>query len=83
MIEGKDRARFERVRRERESRDRAIRIRKQYVERRDYSGSELISNIPVASRDVGRSAGLRSWVERVPALETGVWNSWYPGSRGK
>jgi len=58
MIEGKDRARFERVRRERESRDRAIRIRKRYVEREDYSGSELISNIPAASRDVGRSAGL-------------------------
>ena len=57
MIEEKDRARFERERRERESRDQAIRIRKRYVERRDYSGSELISNIPAASRDVERSAG--------------------------
>ncbi len=57
MIEEKNRARFERVRRERESRDQAIRIRKRYVERRDYSGSELISNIPAASRDVERSAG--------------------------
>ncbi len=56
MIEEKDRARFERERRERESRDQAIRIRKRYVERRDYSGSELISNIPAASRDVRRSA---------------------------
>ena len=60
MIEEKNRARFERVRRERESRDRAIRLRKRYVERTDYSGSELISNIPSASRDVGRSAGLGS-----------------------
>ncbi len=57
MIEEKNRARFERVRRERESRDRAIRVRKRYVERADYSGSELISNIPAASRDVERSAG--------------------------
>ncbi len=57
MIEEKNRARFERVRRERESRDRAIRVRKRYVERADYSGSELISNIPAASRDVGRSVG--------------------------
>ncbi len=57
MIEEKDRARFERERRERESRDQAIRIRKRYIERRDYSGSELISNIPAASRDVERSAG--------------------------
>ncbi len=56
MMEEKNRARFERLRRERESRDRATRIRNRYVDRRDYSGSELISNIPVASRDVGRSA---------------------------
>ncbi len=57
MIEEKDRACFERVRRERESRDRAIRIRRRYVERGDYSGSELMSNFPAASRDAGRSAG--------------------------
>ncbi len=57
MMEEKNRARFERLRRERESRDRATRIRNRYVDRRDYSGSELISNIPAASRDVGRSAG--------------------------
>jgi hypothetical protein len=57
MVEEKNRARFERARRERESRDRAISIRKRYVERKDYSGSELISNIPAASRDVRRSAG--------------------------
>ena len=57
MIGEKNRACFERVRRERESRDRAIRIRKQYVERRDYSGSELMSNFPAASRDAWRSTG--------------------------
>jgi len=57
MIEEKDRARFERARRERESRDQAIRIRKRYVERKEFSGSELISNVPGASRDVRRSAG--------------------------
>ena len=57
MIEETNRARFERARRERESQDRAIRIRKQYVERRDYSGSEWISNIPAVSRDVERAAG--------------------------
>jgi len=56
MIEEKSRARFERARRERESRERAISIRKRYVERKDYSGSELISNIPAASGDVRRSA---------------------------
>ncbi len=56
MMEEKNRARFERLRRERESRDRATRIRNRYVDRRDYSGSELISNFPAASRDVGRSA---------------------------
>jgi hypothetical protein len=60
MNEETTRARFERVRRERESRDRAIRIRKRYIDRTDYSGSELVSNIPAAFRDVERSAGLRS-----------------------
>jgi hypothetical protein len=60
MIGEKNRARFERARRERENRDRAISMRKRYVERADFSGSELISNIPAASRDVGRSAGLES-----------------------
>ncbi len=57
MFGEKNRACFERVRRERESRDRAIMMRRRYVERGDYSGSELISNIPAASRDVRRSAG--------------------------
>jgi hypothetical protein len=57
MIGEINRACFERARGERESRDRAILMRRRYVERRDYSGSELISNIPAASRDVERSAG--------------------------
>ena len=56
VIEEKNRARFERIRRERESRDRAISLRKRYVNRTDYSGSEYVSDIPAASRDVGRSA---------------------------
>ncbi len=56
MVEEKNRACFERARRERENRGRAISIRKRYVERKDFSGSELISNFPAASRDVRRSA---------------------------
>ena len=57
MIEKGNRARFERVRRERERRDRAIRIREQYLDRKDYSGSEWVSNIPAASRRMGSAAG--------------------------
>ncbi len=57
MIGEKNRACFERVRRDRESRDRAIMMRRRYVERGDYSGSELMSNFPAASRDAWRSTG--------------------------
>ena len=56
MIGEKNRACFERVRRERESRDRAIMMRRRYVERGDYSGSELTSNIPATSHDVAKAA---------------------------
>ena len=52
MIEESARARFERVRRERENRDRTVRLRKRLVNRTDFSDP--------ASRDAGISAGLGS-----------------------
>ena len=57
MIEKMNRARFERVRRERERRDRAIRIQERYLDRKDYSGSEWVSNIPAASGRMGSTDG--------------------------